>query len=54
LLLSRNVPPVINLPPLLPNLSAMGLAGCVVSIGLGLRLLRAINKSGHLDRPRRD
>jgi ubiquinone biosynthesis protein len=54
LLLSRNVPPVINFPPLLPNLSAMGLAGCVLSIGLGLRLLRAINKSGHLDRPRKD
>ena len=54
MLLSRNVPPVINLPPLLPELSAMGLAGCVVSIGLGLRLLRAISKSGHLDRPRKD
>jgi ubiquinone biosynthesis protein len=53
LLLSRDVPPVINLS-WFPKLSALGLAGCVVSIGLGLRLLRAINKSGHLDRPRKD
>ncbi|MGW8255957.1 MAG: ABC1 kinase family protein, partial [Thermoguttaceae bacterium] len=53
LLLSRDVPPVINLS-WFPRLSALGLAGCVVSIGLGLRLLRAINKSGHLDRPKKD
>jgi ubiquinone biosynthesis protein len=54
LLLSRNVPPVINLPPLFHDTSSLGLAGCVVSLGLGLRLLRAINKSGHLDRPKKD
>lgn len=50
LLLSRNVPPVIDLPPLLPKTSILGLAGSLVSIALGLRLFRAINKSGHLDR----
>jgi ubiquinone biosynthesis protein len=54
LLLSRNVPPVINWSPLFQNTSAMGLAGCAVSIYLGWRLLRAINKTGHLDRPKRD
>ena len=53
LLLSRDVPPVINIS-FLPRLSALGLAGCIVSIGLGLRLLRAINKSGHLDRPKKE
>lgn len=53
MLLSRDVPPVIDIS-WLPKLSALGLAGCVVSIGLGLRLLRAINKSGHLDRPKKD
>ncbi|MBL9124257.1 MAG: hypothetical protein JNG90_11535 [Planctomycetaceae bacterium] len=46
LLLSHHVPPVIQ------GVSVLGAAGCVVSLGLGLRLLRAINKSGHLDRHR--
>jgi ubiquinone biosynthesis protein len=32
------------------DLSLLGLTGCVVSILLGLRLLWAIGKSGHLDR----
>lgn len=54
LLMSFNVPPLINLPPLLPDLSAIGSAGFVLSLGLGLRLLRAINKSGHLDQHRKD
>ena len=54
LLLSRSVPPLIDLPPVLPDVSAPGLAGMVVSIALGLRLWRAINKSGHLDRKKRD
>jgi ubiquinone biosynthesis protein len=54
LLLSRQVPPLIDLPPVLPNISVPGLAAAVVSIALGLRLWRAINKSGHLDRKRRD
>jgi len=55
LLLSRQVPPLVNIPPWIenpwvPNLSILGLLGCGVSIALGLRLLRAISKSGHLDR----
>lgn len=50
LLLSRNVPPLIRGVPLIEGLSLLGLAGCSVSIMLGLRLFRAINKSGHLDR----
>jgi ubiquinone biosynthesis protein len=41
LLLSRNVPAVIY---------GVGVAGCVFSFALGLRLWRAISKSGKLDR----
>lgn len=44
LLLSQRVPPVLQ------GLSLPGVIGCTVSIALGLRLFRAINKSGHLDR----
>jgi ubiquinone biosynthesis protein len=38
--------------PLIPwvGLSLLGVIGCATAIMLGLRLLRAINKSGHLDR----
>jgi ubiquinone biosynthesis protein len=38
--------------PLVPwvDLSLLGMIGCSTAILLGLRLLRAINKSGHLDR----
>ena len=54
LMLSRDVPPLIYLPPLLPKVSAPGAAAAVVSIALGLRLWRAINKSGHLDRKKKD
>ncbi len=54
LMLSQGVPPVINLPPLLPNFSAPGAAAAVFSIALGLRLWRAINKSGRLDRKKRE
>ncbi len=54
LLLARNVPPVIHFPPWLPDVSAPGLAAALVSIALGVRLWRAINKSGHLDQRRRD
>lgn len=54
LMLSRDVPPLIHLPPVLPNTSAPGLAAAVVSIALGMRLWLAINKSGHLDRRRKD
>ena len=48
LLLSRDV------PPLMFGTSAPGAAAAVVSIALGFRLWRAISKSGHLDRKRRD
>ncbi|MCC7086353.1 MAG: AarF/ABC1/UbiB kinase family protein [Pirellulales bacterium] len=44
LLLSRDVKPV------LWGVSLLGALGCIVSAVLGLRLLKAINKSGHLDR----
>ncbi len=44
LLLSRDV------PPLMYGISALGVAGSVVSFALGLRLWRAISKSGKLDR----
>ena len=54
LMLSQGVPPVINLPPLLPNFSAPGAAAAVFSLALGLRLWRAINKSGRLDRKKRE
>ena len=33
----------------LDHLSILGLVGCTLAIMLGLRLLRAIQKSGHLD-----
>ncbi|MBC7854104.1 MAG: AarF/ABC1/UbiB kinase family protein, partial [Pirellulaceae bacterium] len=33
----------------LPELSALGLMGCMISILVGLRLIWAIGKSGHLD-----
>ena len=45
LLLSRNVPPLI-----FDKVSAPGMMACVISIGLALRLWRAIGKSGKLDR----
>lgn len=44
LLLTHKVPPLLN------NVSVLGVSGCTLAIALGLRLLRAINKSGHLDR----
>jgi len=46
LLLSRNVPPLLN------NVSILGAAGCLLSMALSWRLMRAIAKSGHLDRRR--
>jgi ubiquinone biosynthesis protein len=49
LLLSRSVPPRIWLP-LAEEFSLLGMLGCIISLVLGLRLLRAISKSGHLDR----
>lgn len=57
LLLSYKVPPLINIlpwqeAPWITGLSILGLLGSITSIALGLRLIRAINKSGHLDRRR--
>jgi ubiquinone biosynthesis protein len=54
LLLSREVPPLLfrDAPSILGlyRLSLLGLVGCTVSILMGMRLLRAIGKSGRLDR----
>jgi ubiquinone biosynthesis protein len=58
LLLSTNVPPrvgdlwLLSRIPLLETISVPGAVGVGLSIALGLRLWRAINKSGHLDRRR--
>jgi ubiquinone biosynthesis protein len=41
-----------HVPPLLRGTSILGATGCVLSLLLGLRLVRAIGKSGHLDRRR--
>jgi ubiquinone biosynthesis protein len=54
LMLSYKVPPVLfaQKEPFwfgLHHLSILGLVGCTVSIMVGLRLLWAIGKSGHLD-----
>jgi ubiquinone biosynthesis protein len=50
LLLSRQVSPTFDLPLLgMQRVSALGAAGCLISVALGLRLLRAIKKSGRLD-----
>ena len=54
LMLSYKVPPVLftgQEPSYfgLHHISILGVLGCVVSLFLGLRLLRAIGKSGHLD-----
>jgi ubiquinone biosynthesis protein len=53
LLLANKVPPVIFLqegPLGMERISLLGLFGFVASILVGLRLVRAIYKSGHLDR----
>ncbi len=52
LMLSREVPPVLF--PMgtflgFHRISLFGAAGCLVAVLLGLRLLRSIGKSGHLD-----
>ncbi|MBX7074274.1 MAG: AarF/ABC1/UbiB kinase family protein [Pirellulales bacterium] len=44
LLLSNHVPPTIR------EVSVLGAVGCGLSLAVGLRLLRAINKSGRLNR----
>ena len=53
-LLSNQVPPLLfhQTEPAwlgLKNVSILGLSGCILSLLIGLRLLRAIGKSGHLD-----
>jgi ubiquinone biosynthesis protein len=53
LMLSQQVPPLLFIEQTvmgLHNLSILGAAGCAISVLVGLRLLRAIGKSGHLDR----
>jgi ubiquinone biosynthesis protein len=53
LLLSQEVPPLLFPEATflgLHRLSLFGVTGCAVAVLLGLRLLRAIGKSGHLDR----
>jgi ubiquinone biosynthesis protein len=49
-LLTSGVPPRLSLP-WFEEFSVLGALGCGLSIALGLRLLRAISKSGHLDGP---
>ncbi len=53
LLLSFKVAPLVGVGPL-KETSMLGAVAAVVSVGLGVRLWRAIHKSGHLDRKRRD
>jgi ubiquinone biosynthesis protein len=43
-----------NVPPLIRGVSIFGAAGCLLALLLGLRLIRAINKSGHLDQGRKE
>jgi ubiquinone biosynthesis protein len=56
LMLSQEVPPLmadiwlIGRIPFLQQISLPGVVGIGLSVALGLRLWRAINKSGHLDR----
>jgi ubiquinone biosynthesis protein len=54
LLMSQHIAPVLIFPEGtyfgLERVSILGLSGCAISILVGLRLLRAIGKSGHLDR----
>lgn len=53
LMLSMKVPPVLFQSPTwlgMHQISILGLSGCCLSFLVGLRLLGAIGKSGHLDR----
>lgn len=58
LLVSQDVPPLIqNIPlmgwiPVVQEVSVPGMVGIGLSIAIGLRLWRAISKSGHLDQRR--
>jgi ubiquinone biosynthesis protein len=38
-----------NVPPTFEGVSIFGVIGCAISFFLAFRLLRSINKSGHLD-----
>ncbi len=52
LMLSQRVPPLLFPAPGfmgVHDISLLGLAGCVVSLMVGVRLIMAIGKSGHLD-----
>lgn len=55
LMLAHHVPPILPHIPYvtewlgLEKISLLGLSGCSLSLLVGLRLLRAIGKSGHLD-----
>ncbi|MCC6125926.1 MAG: AarF/ABC1/UbiB kinase family protein [Pirellulales bacterium] len=40
--------------PYFPDISSVGLIGGTIGLAMGYRLHRAINKSGHLGRPKRD
>src|SRR6185295_11334223 len=51
LMYSREVKPLFGEGwPVVGGVSILGFVGCATALGLGVRLLRAINKSGHLDR----
>ena len=54
LLLSRNVWPTMTFSPFFKETSLFGFLGSLLSIAMGYRLYRAIHKSGHLDRHKRD
>lgn len=52
LLLSQRVPPLLFPDQAfwgIRDLSLLGLAGCILSLLLGIRLIMAIGNSGHLD-----
>jgi ubiquinone biosynthesis protein len=52
ILLANKVPPLLFMTPGwlgISDLSLLGLVGYAFSSLIGLRLLRAINRSGHLD-----
>jgi ubiquinone biosynthesis protein len=57
LLLSYQVPPLLFLQPGwlgIEKLSLFGLLGYALSIMVGIRLIMAINRSGHLDQRESD
>ena len=54
LLLSYKVHPLLQFSPIFDDTSLFGFLGSMLSLAMGYRLYRAIHKSGHLDRPKRD